>query len=196
MTSKKKAIAGIDEAGRGPLAGSVFAAAVVLNDNNTIEGLRDSKKLSERKRIDLSEEIKEKAISFGIAFCLPGDIDKYNIHVASLIAMRRAFESLAVEVDRAYVDGLYAPNIECSTECVIRGDNLIQEIMAASILAKCARDIEMRKFAKIFPQYGFEKNKGYPTKLHKEALAKYGLSPIHRRTFGPCKTLSLESKKS
>ena len=196
MTSKKKAIAGIDEAGRGPLAGSVFAAAVVLNDNNTIEGLRDSKKLSERKRIDLSEEIKEKAISFGIAFCLPGDIDKYNIHVASLIAMRRAFESLAVEVDRAYVDGLYAPNIECSTECVIRGDNLIQEIMAASILAKSARDIEMRKFAKIFPQYGFEKNKGYPTKLHKEALAKYGLSPIHRRTFGPCKTLSLESKKS
>ena len=192
--TSKKTIAGIDEAGRGALAGGVFAAAVVLNVSSTIEGLRDSKKLSERKRIDLSEEIKKKAISFGIGSCLPGEIDKYNIHVASLIAMRRAFESLTVEVDKAYVDGLYAPKIECFTECVIRGDNLIQEIMAASILAKCARDIEMKKFAQIFPQYGFEKNKGYPTKFHKEALAKYGLSPIHRRTFGPCKSLSLDSK--
>ena len=193
--TSKKVIAGIDEAGRGPLAGSVFAAAVGLNGSSTIEGLRDSKKLSERNRIDLSEEIKKKAVSFGIAFCLPGEIDKYNVHVASLIAMRRAFKLLTVEVDKAYVDGLYAPKIECSTECVIRGDNLVQEIMAASILAKCARDIEMKKFAKIFPQYGFEKNKGYPTKFHKKALAKYGLSPIHRRTFGPCKLLGLDSKK-
>ena len=129
MVTSKKSIAGIAEAGRGPLAGSVFAAAVVLNRSSTIEGLRDSKKLSERKRIDLSEEIKKKAISFGIAFCLPDEIDKYNIHVASLIAMRRAFKLLTVEVDKAYVDGLYAPKIECLTECVIRGDNLIQEIM-------------------------------------------------------------------
>ena len=195
MTSKQEAIAGIDEAGRGPLAGSVFAAAVVLNGSSTIEGLRDSKKLSERKRIDLSEEIKKKATTFGIACCQPDEIDKYNIHVASLIAMRRAFKLLTVRVDKAYVDGLFAPKIECSTECVIRGDNLIKEIMAASILAKCARDNEMKKLAKIYPHYGFEKNKGYPTKFHKEALTKYGLSPIHRRTFGPCKTLSLDSKK-
>ena len=188
-------IAGIDEAGRGPLAGSVCAAAVVLDGSNAIDGLRDSKKLSERKRIDLSEEVKKKAISFGIAFCLPDEIDKYNIHVATLMAMSRAFELLTVKVDKTFVDGRFAPDIECSTECVIGGDNTIQEIMAASILAKCARDIEMKKLAKIYPQYGFEKNKGYPTKFHKEALAEYGLSPIHRRTFGPCKALILDSKR-
>ena len=181
--------------GRGPLAGSVYAAAVVLDSSNVIDGLRDSKSLSERKRIDLSEEIK-KAISFGIAFCLPEEIDKYNIHVASLMAMSRAFELLTVQVDKAFVDGRFAPDIECSTECVIGGDNAVQEIMAASILAKCARDIEMKKLAKIFPQYGFEKNKGYPTKFHKEALDNHGLSPIHRRTFGPCKVPSLDSKNT
>ena len=189
-------IAGIDEAGRGPLAGGICAAAVVLDGSNAIEGLRDSKKLSERKRIDLSEEIKNKAISFGIAFCLPDEVDKYNVHVASLMTMTRAFELLTVQVDKAFVDGRFAPAIACSTECVIGGDNKIQEIMAASILAKCARDIEMKQLAKIFPGYGFEKNKGYPTRFHKEALAKYGLSPIHRRTFGPCKTLSLDSQKN
>ena len=112
------------------------------------------------------------------------------------MAMSRAFELLTVKIDKTFVDGRFAPDIECSTECVIGGDNTIQEIMAASILAKCARDIEMKELAKIFPQYGFEKNKGYPTKFHKEALAKYGLSPIHRRTFGPCKVLGLDSKKA
>ena len=112
------------------------------------------------------------------------------------MAMSRAFQLLTVKVDKALVDGLYAPDIECQTECVIQGDNTVQEIMAASILAKCARDSEMVKFAKMFPQYGFEKNKGYPTKSHKEALNKYGLSPIHRRTFGPCKALVLDLKKS
>ena len=111
------------------------------------------------------------------------------------MAMSRAFELLTVKVDKTFVDGRFAPDIECSTECVIGGDNTIQEIMAASILAKCARDIEMKKLAKIYPQYGFEKNKGYPTKFHKEALAEFGLSPIHRRTFGPCKTLILDSKR-
>ena len=193
--SKEKVIAGLDEAGRGPLAGSVFAAAVILDQSNTISGLRDSKKLSERKRIDLSEEIRKKAISFGIGFCLPNEIDKYNIHVASLLAMSRAFRLLTVKVDKALVDGLHAPNVECSTECIVKGDTLIQEIMAASILAKCARDIEMRRLAKVFPQYGFEKHKGYPTKFHKEALNKYGLSPIHRRTFGPCKDKASVSKE-
>jgi ribonuclease HII len=111
------------------------------------------------------------------------------------MAMSRAFELLTVKVDKTFVDGRFAPDIECSTECVIGGDNTIQEIMAASILAKCARDIEMKKLAKIYPQYGFEKNKGYPTKFHKEALAEFGLSPIHRRTFGPCKTLILDSER-
>lgn len=188
---KKIVIAGIDEAGRGPLAGSVFAAAVVLNGRNVISGLRDSKKLSERKRMDLSEEIKKKAIGFGIAFCRSKEVDQYNIHVASLMAMSRAYELLTVKVDKVFVDGPYAPKIKCPTECVIGGDNKIQEIMAASILAKCARDMEMKEFAKIFPEYGFEKNKGYPTRFHKEALEKYGLSPIHRRTFGPCKAQSL-----
>ena len=110
------------------------------------------------------------------------------------MAMRRAFDLLSVQVDKAFVDGRFAPDIDCSTECVIGGDNTIQEIMAASILAKSARDIEMKRLAKLFPGYGFEKNKGYPTKFHREALAKYGLSPIHRRTFGPCKTLILDSK--
>ena len=193
---KKMVMAGIDEAGRGPLAGSVYAAAVALDGSKTISGLRDSKKLSERKRIDLSEEIKNKALGFGIAFCLPEEIDKYNIHVASLMAMTRAFELLTVKVDKVFVDGPYAPDIECLTECVIGGDNKIQEIMAASILAKCARDMEMKKFSKIFPEFGFEMNKGYPTKFHKEALEKHGLSPIHRRTFGPCKALGVDLKKN
>ena len=189
-------IAGLDEAGRGPLAGGVYAAAVVLGDSNTISGLRDSKKLSEPKRVYLSEEIKKKAIGFGIGICIPKEIDKYNIHVASLMAMSRAFELLTVRVDKAFVDGPYAPNVECSTVCVIGGDNKIQEIMAASILAKCARDAEMKKFAEIFPEYGFERNKGYPTKFHREALEKHGLSPIHRRTFGPCKAHSANLRKS
>ncbi len=189
-------IAGLDEAGRGPLAGSVYAAAVVLGDSNTISGLRDSKKLSEPKRVYLSEEIKNKAIGFGIGICIPREIDKYNIHVASLMAMSRAFELLTVRVDKAFVDGPYAPEVECSIECMIGGDNKIQEIMAASILAKCARDAEMKKFAEIFPEYGFERNKGYPTKFHREALEKHGLSPIHRRTFGPCKAHSANLRKS
>ena len=189
-------IAGIDEAGRGPLAGSVYAAAVVLGDSNTISGLRDSKKLSEPKRVYLSEEIKKKAIGFGIGICIPKEIDKYNIHVASLMAMSRAFELLTVRVEKAFVDGPYAPDVECPIECVIGGDNKIQEIMAASILAKCARDAEMKKYAEIFPEYGFERNKGYPTKFHREALEKHGLSPIHRRTFGPCKAHSANLRKS
>ena len=189
-------IAGIDEAGRVPLAGSVYAAAVVLGDSNTISGLRDSKKLSEPKRVYLSEEIKKKAIGFGIGICIPKEIDKYNIHVASLMAMSRAFELLTVRVEKAFVDGPYAPDVECPIECVIGGDNKIQEIMAASILAKCARDAEMKKFAEIFPEYGFERNKGYPTKFHREAIEKHGLSPIHRRTFGPCKAYSANLRKS
>ena len=179
-------IAGVDEAGRGPLVGTVVAAAVILDPNNPIAGLNDSKKLSEKKREKLFIEIQEKALAWAIAEASPAEIDELNILQASLLAMRRAVEALQVQPDQVLVDGNKIPqglNMPC--EAVVGGDALHAEISAASILAKVTRDRQMLEVDQKFPQFGFAKHKGYPTKAHFEAIALHGVTTEHRRTFGP-----------
>ncbi|MBQ6673486.1 MAG: ribonuclease HII [Spirochaetia bacterium] len=180
-------ICGMDEVGRGPLAGPVVASAVVLGPGFPVEILADSKKLSEKKRLDAYEIIIEKAVSYGTGWVWPEEIDQINILKASLLAMKRAWLSMSVPVhpDLILVDGLFTPPIDTDIpmEAIVKGDDKIHEIMAASILAKVQRDKWMVDYAKIDGRYGFEKHKGYPTKAHREAVAKYGLSPIHRRSF-------------
>ena len=184
-----KYIAGVDEVGRGPLVGAVVAAAVILDPNNPIEGLTDSKKLSEKKRILLNAEIKEKALSWSLGRAEAEEIDEINILQASLLAMKRAVESLSIIPDHVQIDGNRCPDMDYSMEAIIKGDALIPEIGAASIIAKVARDQEMLELDKIYPQYGFAKHKGYPTKKHKEALEKHGVTPLHRQSFAPVKKL-------
>lgn len=179
-------IAGVDEAGRGPLVGTVVAAAVILDPNNPIAGLNDSKKLSEKKREKLFIEIQEKALAWAIAEASPAEIDELNILQASLLAMRRAVEALQVQPDQVLVDGNKIPqglNMPC--EAVVGGDALYAEISAASILAKVTRDRQMLELDQKFPQFGFAKHKGYPTKAHFEAIALHGVTTEHRRSFGP-----------
>ena len=179
-------IAGADEAGRGPLVGSVVAAAVILDPENPIEGLNDSKKLSEKKREKLFVEIKEKALAWAIAECSAQEIDEINILQASLLAMRRAVEKLEIQPDHVLVDGNKVPQgLSMSCDAVVGGDAIHPEISAASILAKVTRDHEMVELDKKYPQYGFAKHKGYPTKAHFEAIAEHGVSAEHRRSFGP-----------
>jgi len=178
--------AGADEAGRGPLVGSVVAAAVILDPNNPIEGLNDSKKLTEKKREKLFIEIKEKALAWAIAECSATEIDEYNILQASLLAMRRAVEKLETQPDHLLVDGNKVPQgLKMSCDAVIGGDALHPEISAASILAKVTRDHDMVELDRKYPQYGFAKHKGYPTKAHFEAIAAHGVIAEHRRSFGP-----------
>lgn len=179
-------IAGVDEAGRGPLVGTVVAAAVILDPNNPVAGLNDSKKLSEKKREKLFIEIQEKALAWAIAEASPAEIDELNILQASLLAMRRAVEALQVQPDQVLVDGNKIPqglNMPC--EAVVGGDALHAEISAASILAKVTRDRQMLELDQKFPQFGFAKHKGYPTKAHFEAIALHGVTTEHRRSFGP-----------
>ncbi|WP_168416518.1 ribonuclease HII [Acinetobacter indicus] len=179
-------IAGVDEAGRGPLVGTVVAAAVILDPNNPIAGLNDSKKLSEKKREKLFIEIQEKALAWAIAEASPAEIDELNILQASLLAMRRAVEALQLQPDQVLVDGNKIPqglNMPC--EAVVGGDALHAEISAASILAKVTRDRQMLELDQKFPQFGFAKHKGYPTKAHFEAIALHGVTTEHRRSFGP-----------
>lgn len=179
-------IAGVDEAGRGPLVGTVVTAAVILDPNNPIAGLNDSKKLSEKKREKLFIEIQEKALAWAIAEASPAEIDELNILQASLLAMRRAVEALQVQPDQVLVDGNKIPqglNMPC--EAVVGGDALHAEISAASILAKVTRDRQMLELDQKFPQFGFAKHKGYPTKAHFEAIALHGVTTEHRRSFGP-----------
>lgn len=179
-------IAGADEAGRGPLVGSVVAAAVILDPENPIEGLNDSKKLSEKKREKLFVEIKEKALAWAIAECSAQEIDEINILQASLLAMRRAVEKLEIQPDHVLVDGNKVPQgLSMSCDAVVGGDAIHPEISAASILAKVTRDHEMVELDKKYPQYGFAKHKGYPTKAHFEAIAQHGVIAEHRRSFGP-----------
>ena len=173
-------IAGIDEVGRGCLAGPVIAAAVILK--RPIKGLRDSKKISPKKRIDLSEKIMENSI-FAIGMANNQEIDEINILRASLLAMQRSFESLMVKPKKVLVDGIHVFSTSVEIESIVGGDNLIPSISAASIVAKVYRDKLMAEYGKEFPKYGFEKHKGYPTKLHKEMIAKYGITKIHRQTF-------------
>lgn len=180
-------VCGVDEAGRGPLAGAVFAAAVILDKARPIPGLADSKTLSETKRERLAEEIKERALAWAIASADAAEIDRINILQASLLAMRRAIETLATRPSEALIDGLHCPKIAVPCRAIVKGDGSVAEISAASILAKTARDEEMLRLHQIYPQYGFDRHKGYPTALHLEALRCHGVSDIHRRTFAPVK---------
>ena len=186
-------ICGVDEAGRGPLAGSVYAAAVILDVNNPIDGLMDSKKLSEKKRDFLSGEIKAKALALGIASCTCQEIDEINILQASLLAMKRAIEAMQAQFniipDLVQVDGNKCPRIRLPFEAIVKGDSKVQAISAASILAKVARDAELYELDKIYPQYDFAQHKGYPTAEHILALQAHGICPQHRLSYAPVRKL-------
>lgn len=176
-------LAGVDEAGRGPLAGPVYAAAVILNKNFVIEKLNDSKQLTEKRRNLLYEEITNTAVSYCIATASVEEIDSINILKASLLAMRRAVEGLAVKPELVLVDGNTDPSLEYKTTCIVKGDALSASIAAASILAKVARDKYLVELAEQYPNYFFEKHKGYPTKLHYQMLDKFGPCKEHRNSF-------------
>lgn len=177
------AVCGVDEAGRGPLAGPVYAAAVILPQGLVIEGLNDSKKLSEKKRELLYDEITKNAVAWSVAYATEKEIDEYNILQATFLAMKRAVESLEPKADYALIDGNRMPLLDIRGETVIKGDSLSMSIAAASILAKVTRDRLMMDIDKMYPQYQFSKHKGYGTKLHYEMLAEHGVSPVHRRSF-------------
>lgn len=176
---------GVDEAGRGPLAGAVFAAAVILDPSHPIAGLADSKKLSEKKRDFLALQIREYALAWAIASASVEEIDRINILQASLLAMRRAVEGLRLVPREVAVDGLHCPHLDMPVRAVVKGDSLVAEISAASILAKTARDAEMLELHQRYPDYGFDRHKGYPTADHLAAITRYGVISIHRRSFGP-----------
>ena len=179
-----KTVCGIDEAGRGPLAGPVCAACVVLRDGEMIEGLNDSKKLTEKKREALFKEITEKAVDYSIAMASEQEIDEINILQATFLAMRRAFDGLTkVSPDYALIDGNKTPGLPIEQEAVIKGDARSASVAAASILAKVTRDRYMMNMDQVYPQYCFSKHKGYGTKLHYQCLDEYGPSPVHRQTF-------------
>lgn len=182
-------VAGVDEAGRGPLAGAVYAAAVILDPKKPIDGLMDSKKLSEKKRVVLEELIKERAMSWAIAYATVEEIEAINILHASMLAMKRAVEQLDVVPNHVQVDGNRSPQISISVEAIVRGDQLVAEISAASILAKQARDKELITLDKQYPGYGFAQHKGYGTKMHMESLQRLGPTPVHRRSFRPVSEL-------
>jgi ribonuclease HII len=176
-------ICGVDEAGRGPLAGAVFAAAVILPDGVVIEGLNDSKKLTEKKRDLLYDEIIEKAVAYAIARATVQEIEEINILQAALLAMKRAVEALHKKPDYALIDGNQTPKLAIPCEAVIKGDATSASIAAASVLAKVSRDRDMLELAQKYPQYNFEKHKGYGTKLHYEMLREHGACEIHRKSF-------------
>ena len=178
-------LAGVDEVGRGPLAGDVVAAAVILNPARPISGLDDSKKLSEKKREYLFELITDQALGYCVARASVAEIDQLNILHASLLAMKRAVEGLVQQPEHVLVDGNRLPPWNYSSEAVVKGDSRHAAIAAASILAKVVRDREMVEFDRVYPGYGLAGHKGYPTKVHIAALDKLGITPIHRRTFGP-----------
>ncbi len=176
-------ICGVDEAGRGPLAGDVYAAAVILRDGDLIDYLNDSKKLSEKRREELYDVICGRAEAFSIAAASVEEIDRLNILNAAMLAMKRAVEGLKIVPDMALIDGNRLPDLNCPARFVIKGDAVSASISAASILAKVARDRYMKELSEKYPQYVFEQHKGYGTKLHYEMLEKYGVSDVHRRTF-------------
>ncbi|MDP3089000.1 MAG: ribonuclease HII [Methylotenera sp.] len=186
-------ICGADEAGRGPLAGGVYAAAVILNPARPILGLADSKKISEKKRDLLSAEIKQHALAWAIACCSAKEIDDINILQASLLAMKRAIEVMQAQFgitpDLVQVDGNKCPKISLPCEAIVKGDSKVQAISAASILAKVARDAELYELDKIYPQYGFAQHKGYPTTAHLMALRIHGICPQHRLSYAPVKNV-------
>lgn len=186
-------LAGVDEAGRGPLAGPVVAAAVVLNASYPIDGLADSKTLSALRREALAVQIRAQAAGWALGMASVEEIDRLNILQATLLAMQRAVHGLALKPDLVLVDGNRAPRLSCPVRTVVRGDVLIKSISAASILAKVARDAILQNLDGVYPGYGFAVHKGYPTAAHRRALETLGPSPIHRRSFGPVRRL-LENK--
>lgn len=182
-------ICGVDEAGRGPLAGPVFAAAVILDVRKPIDGLRDSKKLTELKRDNLAAQIKERSLAWCIAYSTEEEIDRLNILHASMLAMRRAIEGLRIKPTLALIDGNRCPQCTMRAEPIIGGDDKVAEISAASILAKTARDHALLQLHERYPNYAFDKHKGYPTALHLERLRVHGVSPVHRRSYAPVRAL-------
>jgi ribonuclease HII len=182
-------VAGVDEVGRGPLAGPVVAAAVILDPSNPIAGLADSKKLTEKRRQVLAGEIREKSLAWALGRAEVEEIDALNILHASLLAMKRAVEGLPIEAVFALIDGNRCPDLACPSQAIVGGDSRVESISAASILAKVSRDGEMVQLEQLYPGYGLAKHKGYPTKTHLEALQKHGVTPIHRRSFGPVRRI-------
>ncbi|PJC86542.1 ribonuclease HII [Vibrio sp. HA2012] len=182
-------IAGVDEVGRGPLVGDVVTAAVILDPANPIEGLTDSKKLSEKKRLALFPEIQEKALAWAIGRCSPEEIDRLNILHATMLAMQRAVEGLTLRPDFVLIDGNRVPPLSMDAEAVVKGDLRVAEISAASILAKVVRDQEMDELDKVYPQFGFAQHKGYPTKAHFAAIEEHGVIDQHRKSFKPVKRI-------
>ena len=178
-----KAVCGVDEAGRGPLAGPVCAAAVILPANTIIDGVNDSKKLTEKKREELFDIIKETAISYSVAFASAEEIENFTILNATMLAMKRAVEGLDVNADYAIIDGNKLPQLDIPCEYIIKGDAKSMSIASASILAKVSRDRLLYKYAQEYPQYRFDKHKGYGTKLHIQALKEFGPCPYHRKSF-------------
>lgn len=181
--------AGVDEVGRGPLVGDVVTAAVILDPNNPIEGLNDSKKLSEKKRLALLPEIKEKALAWSVGRCSPQEIDELNILQATMVAMQRAIAGLSVQPDMALIDGNRVPELPMAGLAIVKGDLRVAEISAASIIAKVVRDQEMEELDKLHPEFGFAKHKGYPTKAHFEAIEKHGVTEHYRKSFKPVKRI-------
>lgn len=182
-------ICGVDEAGRGPLAGPVCAAAVILDAARPIEGLADSKKLSEKQRDGLAPVIRERALAWSVAYAEVEEIDRLNILQATLLAMRRAVLALSIQPQQVLVDGLYCPDTGISSQAIVKGDSKVAAISAASILAKTARDELMLRLHEQYPQYGFDGHKGYPTAAHLAALRAHGVSGVHRRSFRPVREL-------
>ena len=180
---------GVDEAGRGPLAGPVSAAAVILDPDRPIAGLADSKKLPERQRERLAVIIREHALAWAVAYADVGEIDRLNILQATLLAMRRAVQSLAVRPQQVLVDGLYCPSTGIPSQAIVKGDSKIAAISAASILAKTSRDALMLELHERYPHYGFADHKGYPTAAHLVALREHGVSVVHRKSFKPVSEL-------
>ncbi|WP_338561302.1 ribonuclease HII [Erwinia sp. E_sp_B04_7] len=187
-------IAGVDEVGRGPLVGAVVTAAVILDPARPIAGLADSKKLSEKRRLALCEEIKEKALSWSLGRAEPEEIDQLNILHATMLAMQRAVAGLHITPDFVLIDGNRCPALAMPSQAVVKGDSLVREISAASIIAKVTRDREMADLDLLFPQYGFAQHKGYPTALHMEKLSLHGVTPHHRRSFAPVRNAILDAE--
>jgi ribonuclease HII len=193
-TMQLELIAGIDEVGRGPLAGPVIAAAVILHPERPVTGLADSKALSESRREAIAAEIREKALCWALGRCEPQEIDSINILQASLLAMSRAVEALSTQPEHALVDGNKLPKLPCSAEAIVKGDATVPAISAASIIAKVVRDAEMVELHEQYPVYGFDQNKGYPTAAHRAALIEHGACPAHRQSFRPVREVMLDMR--
>jgi ribonuclease HII len=182
-------LAGVDEVGRGPLAGPVVTAAVMLDSGHVIDGLTDSKRLTANKRQMLDLEIRSHALCYSIGQADVDEIDQLNILQATMLAMQRAVAGLTIRPNKVVVDGNRVPDLPCAAEAIIAGDGLVDEISAASIVAKVYRDSLMEDLHRQYPQYGFDQNKGYPTRMHRQALLQYGAAPCHRRSFAPVRNV-------